>query len=364
MSDIFSEMKYQLSFSLSASAFLALCLFAQPACADDVTARIMRDVVAQSVPVGTPEKPLSAPGLPVGLNYTLDASVAFPYGNTGANARLPGGIDVVVGYGFSKKFRAQAAYYEFQEYPVGFNSGVVPVFLQGLGAPITRSDLSQANLDVTVKNKILVANASYLFVVGKKLPIVVSPTYIARSGTIGGHSDELDAEINGFPQRIRLRTVEYKLVAITVPFLSTPRMFGTLTAAPQWVVNTNGANRSNTAQIFELLYTEYRASPRTTFFFQPSRLINYLPPDPFPQYITTVIYGVSHKFTKNSFVQIVASTGAPTNKTPNGITSLTCPRIAANGQGCAVQPLASIGGLHAAQVQIQFGIGSPAVIPL
>ena len=162
---------------------------------------------------------------------------------------------------------------------------------------------------------------------------------------------------------LRTRTVEQYLLPVTIPFLSTPRMFGTLTAGPQYNVNINGANAvGNKAQLFELAYLEYRASPMTTFFVQPSRLIDYLPPDPSPQFIPTLIYGVSHKFTKNTFMQIVASTGAPSNRKNLGITSITCQQITLAG-GCG-NPAPTIEGLHAAQVQIQFGIGSPSVIPL
>ncbi len=95
---------------------------------------------------------------------------------------------------------------------------------------------------------------------------------------------------------------------------------------------------------------------------QPSRLIDYLPPDPYPQFIPTFIYGLSHKFTKQTFIQVVASTGTPSNRKKVGVTSITCQRITPVG-GCG-SPAVTIEGLHAAQVQVMFGIGTPSVIPL
>lgn len=356
--------------ALAASACLPLRAVADEALARPLTTSIvapanstLRDIMAQAVPVGTPEKPIGSPGLPTGLTYTLDVSAAFPYGNTGSDSHLAGGTDAVLGYGVNKHFRLQAGYYEFQEYPVAFNSGVVPVYVQGLGQPVGLQDLRGIPNDVAVKNKIFTASAQTLFVVAKKLPVIITPTYLARRGTIGGHSDEQLTEINGFPQQIRVRTVQQYILPVTLPFLSTPRMFGTLTAGPQWNVNLNGANAvGNHAQVFELAYLEYRANKQTTFFVQPSRLIDYLPPDPSPQFIPTLIYGVSHKFTKNTFMQIVASTGTPSNRKHLGITSITCQQVSPTG-GCG-NPAPTIEGLHAAQVQLQFGIGSPSVIPL
>jgi len=106
-------------------AFLAQPL---PALADDAVVRAtnssivipanatLRAIMAQAVPVGTPEKPISAPGLPTGFTYTLDASMAYSQGKTGAARNsLPGGMDAVVGYGFNKRNRVQVGYYQVQE---------------------------------------------------------------------------------------------------------------------------------------------------------------------------------------------------------------------------------------------------------
>jgi hypothetical protein len=360
-------------------AAVAACVLAAPpgpARADDsATARVfnsafvmpaasaLRDIMAQALPVGSPKRSLSSPGLPTGFTYTLDASIAYPYGQTGSRSELPGGIDAVASYGINKYHRIQAGYYEFQEYPFGFNSGVVPVFLQGLSSPVGTANLNTLPIDVTTKNKILTFVSQNLFLIGGKLPIIISPTYLARTANVGGHGDTQLVEINGFPQTVHLRSSQEYLLPLTVPFLASPRFFGTVTAAAQWNVNLNGANTApNHAQIFELLYLEYRASRSTTIFAQPSRLIQYFAIDPDPEYVPTLLFGISHRFTKATFVQIMSSTGGASNRKHPGITSLTCQTIDPGG-GCAVNAPA-VSGLHASQVQIQFGVGSPSVIPL
>jgi hypothetical protein len=344
--------------ALACAVVAAVSAAIPPVAGADPTADILRTSVV--VPAATALR--ATPGLPTGFTYTLDASVAWSQGNTGHGNGLPGGIDAIAGYGFTPRLRLQAGYYTFQEYPLGFDTGTVPVFVQGLSAPIGTQSLAAVPQDVTVVNHIFVANLQNLVTIGR-LPIVISPTYIARTGSVGGHDDSQLLEINGFPQTVRLRTVEYELLAVTFPFLSTPKMFGTYTLAPQWNVNLNGANSTNHVQLFQLGYLEYRPTDRTTIFFQPSRLVNYLPPDPYPQHIVTFIYGASYKFTKHTFAQVVFSTGTPSNVSTLGVQSLTLQTIPspANPLGVAAP---SITGLKASQIQLQFGIGSPSVIPL
>jgi hypothetical protein len=353
-------MKLRLS---SALAVVAICasIVPVPVRADDGTAQLLHDIIAQSVPVGTPKKPVSSPGLPTGWNYTLDASSAVATGNVHPYAALPGGFDAVLGYGFNKHIRAQVGYYEIQTYPTGFNSGTVPLDLQGLG-PIGTTSLAAGHADVNTKDKLLVANFSYLVDVAGKVPIIISPTYIQRAGAVGG-SDSQTLEIDGFPQSVQPRANEQYLIAATLPLLSTPRMFASFTAGPEWLVNTNGANVTNHAQIFELGYVEYRLSRRDTFYWQPSRLISYLPADAYPQTIFTSILGYSHRFTKYLFVQLSAQEGSPTNVPQLGITSITCVGINATGTGCH-EDVPAVRGLHASQFQLQFGLGQPSVVPL
>jgi hypothetical protein len=320
--------------------------------------------IAQAKPIGQQERPLREPGLPLGFSYTLDASIGYPLNSTGKdNVKFPGGVDAVVGYGFDRHFRAQIGYYELPEYPTGFDQGSVPVYLQGVSSPIATADLHAAQQDVTIKNKILVFNVQNLFTIAKKFPIVITPTYIARWGTVGGHSDTTPIMVNGFPENVNLRTFQEELIAVTVPFLSTPRMFGTYTIAPQWLVQTSGANVDNKAQLFQLLYIDYRLSEKATLFFQPSLLQDYTPTDIYSSHIPTVIYGANYKFTKHSFVQLVVSGGTPANPLDGkiGIASVTCQTLA----DCAANRVVPrVAGLKAAQYQLDFGIGSPSVIPL
>src|SRR6185437_4806323 len=100
-------------------------------------------------------------GLPTGFTYTLDFSVAKPMGNVGGmTAWMPGGMDVVAGYGFNPTTRFVANYYELQHYPVGFNSGTVPLYLQGFANPIGSVDLGtqQPQINVTTKDRFLLLN--------------------------------------------------------------------------------------------------------------------------------------------------------------------------------------------------------------
>ena len=314
--------------------------------------------LAQANPTGTPQAPLHRPSLPQGFTYNVDWSIAYPLSNVGFNAGDPGGMDAGFGLSFSRTQRLTAGYFEVQQVPVGFSNKVVPFALQGFG---TVGTANTGIVDATTKDKILQIGLQNLFVIGNKLPIVITPTYLAHTATIGGHSDDQLIEFNGFPTTVKLRTEQEWLLGITLPFLSTPKMFGTFTVAPQWLNHPNGVNQSNKAQLFYLGYLEYRANPMTTFFVQPSRLVQYNPVDPYPEYTPTLIYGISHNFTKNTFVQMSVLEGGATNYNNQwGIVSLTCQRLPCNPSQVAPQ----FGGLHAAEVQIKFGFGSPTVVPL
>jgi hypothetical protein len=323
--------------------------------------------VAQANPPGTPQAPLHRPSLPQKFTWNVDASFAYPLSNVGFNAGDPGGMDAGFGYAFDRTHRLTVGYYEIQQVPIGFSNKVVPFYLQGFTGPGTNlpgASLGSVNtgvVDATTKDKIFQVGLQNLFVIGKKLPIVITPTYLAHTATIGGHSDEQLIEYNGFPTTVRLRTEQEYLLGITLPFLSTPRMFGTFTVAPQWLVHPAGVNQTNKAQLFYLGYLEYRANKQTTFFLQPSRLVQYNPVDPWPEYTPSVIYGLSHHFTPLTFVQMTVLTGGATNYNGNlGIVSLTCQRLPCRQSQVAPQ----FSGLKAAEVQIQFGLGSPTVIPL
>ena len=319
--------------------------------------------VAQANPVGTPQRPLRKPGLPGGFTYNLDYNIAWPTNNPGFNVNTPGGMDAGVGYGFSRTNRAQVGYYEIQQVPLGFSNVTVPFYLQGLTGPgsVPVQTANTGVVDVTTKDKILTVVDQNLFELGK-LPVVISPSYLAHWAYVFscGKCDTANYEFGGFPTSSHLRTEQEWLLPVTLPFLATPRMFGTMTFAPQWLVHPAGVNQTNHVQLFYLAYLEYHASKSTTFFVQPSRLIIYDPDFAYPQHTPTLIYGLSHHFTKRTYMQWTVLTGGPSNYNQLGITSLTCQALP-----CAPsQVYPSFGGLKATTVQLQFGIGSPTVIPL
>ena len=301
-------------------------------------------------------------GLPVGFTYTADFSSAYPFGNVGDHGRrwLPGGVDAVASFGFNPKLRVSASYYELQHYPVGFDSGTVPLFIQGLGPAVGKVDLSTAGIDVTTKDRFAILNIERLFNFGK-VPLVISPTYVSRTSTVGvGHEDVVPFEYRGFPVTdINTRTAQYYSLAFTLPFLSTPKMFGTFTAAPTWLTHLNGVNQENRAQLYQIFYVEYNLNDKTKFFIQPQASRDYLPTDPFAQHIYSYFLGASERVGKMGFVQLVLNSGSPSNYSPYGISSLHCLALP-----CSQNPvIPQVGGLKATQLQLQIGIGSPSVLP-
>src|SRR5579863_278928 len=207
-------------------------------------------------------------GLPTGFNYFADFSIAQPYGNIGNKTNwLPGGFDAMAAYGFDPKNRIVASYYELQHYPYGFNSGTVntylpPSFPSLPGVNPAPTNLASQNLDLTTKDKFFLLSFEHLWGVqlgNRELPIVITPTYVARTSYIaqsGNGSDQVPF-VNGLTGApvtgVTTRTAQYDSIAFTVPFLKTPKMFGTFTAAPTWLVHENGVNQQNSAQIYQIL---------------------------------------------------------------------------------------------------------------
>lgn len=339
-------------------------------------------LIAQVPPVA--QQPVGGPaqiGLPTGFTYTGDLSVAYPYGNIGTFGKkwLPGGGDAVLGYGFNPTTRFLASYYEIQHYPVGFNSGTAPLYLQGFQNPIGCVDLGggtangcapiSSQLNLTTKDRFLLLNLEKLFAIkmhgGRVLPIVLTPTYVSRWSTVAasnGNSDIIPFEPNapfGFPiTGVHTRTAQVWSLGITVPFLKTPKMFGTFTVAPGYLVHTAGVNGVNNAQLYQIAYLEYTPNARTKFFFEPQSSRDYLPTDPYAQHLMAYFLGASERIGKAGFVQLVLNSGGPTNEGSYGIQALTCQALP-----CGSNPVVpTIGGLKATQIQLQFGIGSPSVI--
>jgi hypothetical protein len=326
--------------------------------------------VTQSKTVGPEEQ--GAVGLPTGFTYTLDFSVAKPMGDVGGmTGWMPGGVDVVAGYGFNPTTRFVANYYELQHYPVGFNSGTVPLYLQGFANPIGSVNLGtqQPQINVTTKDRFLLLNFEKLFTLGKvgthTVPIVITPTYVARWSKISdspSHDDILPFQpnaTNSFPlYGVHTRTAQVWSLAFTLPFLKTPKMFGTFTLAPGWLGHLAGQNQQNHAQLYQILYLEYTPTNTLKFFFEPQSSRDYLPADPYAQHLFAYFLGASQRIGKQGFVQLVLNSGGPTNEGAYGVHALVCQQLP-----CAPnQVVPVVGGLKATQLQIQFGIGSPSVI--
>jgi hypothetical protein len=331
--------------------------------------------VAQVPPVT--QQPIggsAATGLPVGFTYFADFSVAYPFGNVGTTGKawLPGGVDASAGYGFNATTRLVASYYELQHYPVGFNSGTVPLYLQGYATPIGSVNLgtSQPQINVTTKDRFTLLMLEKLInlgnVKGHDIPIVITPTYVARTSIIAASptgDDRVGFEPgapNGFAlTNIYTRTAQYYSVAFTLPFLKTPKMFGTVTAAPTWLVHRAGLNIDNHVQLYQIAYLEYTPTDSLKFFIEPQASRDYLPTDPYAEHNFAYFLGASQRVGKQGFVQLVLNSGGPSNYSPYGVSALTCQTLPCSTS--AVYP--TVGGLKATQIQVQFGIGSPTVLP-
>jgi hypothetical protein len=137
-----------------------------------------------------------------------------------------------------------------------------------------------------------------------------------------------------------------------------PHCLVLLTDQTEWLVRTNGLNETNHPQEVLIAYAEYFANRHTSFFFQPSRYLVYLPSDRAPEYSFTLEYGITHRFTKSLWAQIEVESLNPSRTGLNGIANLTCSTPA------CTSILPAIGTLKTAEVHLSIGIGSPFVIPI
>jgi hypothetical protein len=342
--------------------------------------------VAQVPPVSQPAitHPIEMPG--DRITYMVDLSMAQPYGNIGSFGRqgwLMGGMDAYLGYKLDWSTKVVASMFQLQHWPYGFNTGTVPVYLAGFVNPVGCADLEGGNacgpgagrnINVRTKDTFGVFMLQKLITIKNEnipgpgeIPIVISPTYVARGGQIGFspvNNDVVPFTYNlpdGPVENIPVRTAQYYAVALTLPFLKTPKMFGTFTVAPQWLVHTAGANVGNSMQLPQVLYLEYTPLRGTTLFFEPQSARDYLPTDPYPEHLIAYFLGVSQRITKYAFVQAVLNSGGPTNEGPDGVLAIKCLTVQqAINNACGL----AIGGLRATQLQLQFGFGSPNVFPL
>ena len=341
--------------------------------------------IAQVPPVSQPPVPkMQLPGDRFG--YMVDFSMAYPYGNIGDYGKqgwLMGGMDALVSYKFNWSTKVVASMFQLQHWPYGFNSGLAPVYLAGFQNPVGCADLSGGsacgpgtgrNINVRTKDTFGVFMLQKMILIKSDkipgpgaVPIIVSPTYVARGGQIGfapGNNDVVPFTYNlpdGPVENIPVRTAQYYAVAMTLPFLKTPKMFGTFTIAPQWLVHTAGANVGNSMQLPQVIYLEYNPVPGTTLFFEPQSARDYLPTDPYPEHLIAYFLGVSQRISKYGFVSAVLNSGNPTNLGADGVIGIKCLTVQqAVNNACGL----AIGGLKATQLQLQFGIGSPNVFPL
>jgi hypothetical protein len=341
--------------------------------------------IAQVPPVSQPPVPkMQLPGDRFG--YMVDFSMAYPYGNIGDYGKqgwLMGGMDALVSYKFNWSTKLVASMFQLQHWPYGFNSGLAPVYLAGFQNPVGCADLSGGsacgpgtgrNINVRTKDTFGVFMLQKMILIKSDkipgpgaVPIIVSPTYVARGGQIGfapGNNDVVPFTYNlpdGPVENIPVRTAQYYAVALTLPFLKTPKMFGTFTIAPQWLVHTAGANVGNSMQLPQVIYLEYNPVPGTTLFVEPQSARDYLPTDPYPEHLIAYFLGVSQRISKYGFVSAVLNSGNPTNLGADGVIGIKCLTVQqAVNNACGL----AIGGLKATQLQLQFGIGSPNVFPL
>jgi hypothetical protein len=335
----------------------------------------LQSSVAQVPPVSQqPVGGAAQAGLPTGLTYFADGSIAKPYGDIGDKTNwLPGGVDAMAAWGFNPTTRIVASYYELQHYPYGFNSGTVPTYLPPAfpltpGVNPSPTNLADQSLDLTTKDKFLLLSFEKLLLLGKikgePLPLVITPTYVARYSMIAQSGNGSDVvpfvdQANGQPLTdVNTRTAQYDSVAFTLPFLKTPRFFGTFTAAPTWLVHLSGVNETNHAQIYQILYLEYSVNRDLRLFLEPQVSRDYLPTDYYPQHLAAYFLGATQRVGKYGFVQAVLNSGGPTNYSPYGVKYFQCYALP-----CSSNTVPAIGGLKATQLQLQFGVGSPVVLP-
>jgi hypothetical protein len=357
------------------------------------------------VPLGAPRRiaqtqPMTPPKhIPLwreGLDYTIDFSMARPFGNTGAPKTygLSGGMDGIFRYTWGDSRRLAIGWYDLQEYPLGFDTGIVPLYLQGSAVPIGTTPCSPTipagcvNLNTppvtntAIQNHILIAHYDQVFwtkLGGQDFPLILSPTFTQRWGTVGGGTDLLPVEIDGFPYTLHYRTGSFGAIGLTfpVPLLTQPRhgLITTYTVGPQWLMTMQGANVDNHAQLVQILHTVWHPTPRIQIDLQPSLYPNELATDKWPQHYFTMIYSAAYSFGSDQrdpwgrpltqhlipFVQATVSMGGAINIAPYGITALYCQQLPCTSPS---QIYPSLGGNHAAQFQLKLGVGRPSVIPL
>jgi hypothetical protein len=314
---------------------------------------IVVGTVGESSP--TPAKAAPRPPKPDPFSYGLSIESSFPFGHIGSSATsLRGATQGFVGYQIDPYTKFTADYYQIPFYPLGTSGTSVPLVIRGSSTPIGSVALpgTASNSDVY---KFLNLGLQRTFLIAKKHPLIVTPGFIFP---VFQYDDAVTIEGNGQALPIKIRSYAYKYVALTIPVVYNRHCLVLLTGQTKWLVRTNGLNETNHPQEVLIAYSEYFANRKTSFFFQPSRYIVYLPSDRAPEYSFTAEYGINYRFTKNLWSQIEIESLNPSGTGPNGIANLTCSTAA------CTSILPTIGSLKTAEVHLSIGIGSPFVIPI
>jgi hypothetical protein len=368
----------------------------------------------------TPKPGFLHPNSP-GIAFTADIDSSYASGKTGyPQNNLPGGLDVAAYIAPMKYSRIFAGYYEESFYPIGFDEGNVPTYVQNTAStpslkagtpgrqycgafgpsganligvlPNCNTDLSNvqegSNLhfrnDASTRQRVIILSEQNIFWVGLFgmfkggfLPIVISPTYAVAKSDIAGSTDIYPSysPSTGTYQYLHLRSNEIEQILVSLPFADSEKLFGVYTVGPQRNVNSNGNNQSNHPQIFQVLDLRYFANDQTTLFFQPTILQAEYPVDPYPQRTVSLITGFQHKIggpKSPLFIQGLMEEGGPTNPPYGhsgriGVVDVTCVK---NFPNCIQNPdpksdiAVTYGGFKASTFQLQVGIGNPSVIPI
>ncbi len=230
----------------------------------------------------------------------------------------------------------------------------MPLYIRGNPNPVGSTKLPPINPAVIYKLATITVQRTVFLA---HHPIIITPGYIS---TFSEFDDSLVIENKrlGLAEDVRLRSFQQKFVAVTVPIILTRQFIALATASSQWLMATHSVNEANHARLNVLGYAEYFANQHTSFFFQPSRFVSYVPSDPYPQYSFTVTYGLNFRLTKGVWAQAQVLSVIPSNFPRNGIVGITCATPACTSAA------PNLGSAKATNIQLSVGIGKPIVVPI
>ena len=254
------------------------------------------------------------------VDYTLDFSVAYPSA-TSARTETDGCRAAPMpssGTAFDPTTRLVANFYDLQHYPVGFNSGtssaVSAVRLSALtgreselcGLERQDSPRARASLRKSTSRRKTSSRCSCfekLFYVGnfkgRRCPIVISPTYVSRWSRSPLRTETATSYRSSICRRCAALQHQHAhgagiFARVHAPFLKTPKMFGTFTVAPTWLVHTAGLEpgKSRRSSIRSFIWNTRRQRARRSSSSRRARAI-ICPTDPYAQHLDAYFLGVS-----------------------------------------------------------------------